>query len=270
MVPWNYYSPMVIVAASDQHLGSDRSDKSSFDGFLDQILADTTITHFVLLGDVVDMWRRDASGVFLENRTTFDKIALIAEKINVHYVYGNHDYHLRYLEDHSYPFKFRPELPLHEDGRNYRFVHGHQFDSLQQDKVSDVLCRVMSDDLGDFESVVWAMLTRDPSDLEYFSYPISEKREILEKVEELLQKPEKRFAVTTGAIMKEACSDVKPGEILVFGHTHVPFINKSGTVVNTGCWVKDEPIHNTYARLEAGGPRLFEFDKGEITKRVKC
>jgi UDP-2,3-diacylglucosamine pyrophosphatase LpxH len=259
---------MVIVATSDQHLGSDTSNKPSFEKFLDQIRADSTVTDFVLLGDVVDMWRRDASGVFLENRTTFDLIASLTENVKVHYVYGNHDYHLRYLQDHSYPFKFKDRLTLSEDGRNYRFVHGYQFDSLQLDKVSDVLCRVMSDDLGDIESVVWAMLTRDLSDLEYFSYPISEKREILEKVEEILQKPEKRFAITSGAIMKEACSKVEPGEILVFGHTHVPFINKSETVVNTGSWVKEAPIHNTYVRLEAEGPRLFKFGKGEITKRV--
>jgi len=263
---------MVIVAASDQHLGYNRSDKSSFEAFLYQIRADTTITDFVLLGDVVDMWRRDASGVFLENREIFDKIASIAKDIKVHYVYGNHDYHLRYLKDHAYPFKFRPELTLPGDGRKYRFVHGCQFDGLMKKAkpLLDALCRVMSDDMGNWESVVWAMLTRDPSDLEYFSYPISEKREILEKVKELLQKPEKRFAGRTlDAIEKEACDCVDPGEILVFGHTHVPFINKSGTVVNTGCWVKDAPIHNTYVRLDADGPKLFEFGKGEITEKVR-
>jgi UDP-2,3-diacylglucosamine pyrophosphatase LpxH len=261
---------MDIVATSDQHLGSDTSDKSSFEAFLYQIRADTTITDFVLLGDVVDMWRRDASGVFLENREIFDKIASIAEDIKVHYVYGNHDYHLRYLEDHSYPFKFRPELPLREDGRNYRFVHGHQFDDLQNKLLMEALCRVMSDEIGGFESEVWDMLTKKGGSL-YKVYPlIFEKRSVHKTVQELLRKPKDRVTVTTDDIQNKACSEVEPGEILVFGHTHVPFINKSGTVVNTGCWMMDEPIHNTYVRLEAGGPRLFEFGKGEITKRVKC
>jgi UDP-2,3-diacylglucosamine pyrophosphatase LpxH len=263
---------MVIVATSDQHLGSDTSNKSSFEEFLDQIIrADTTITHFVLLGDVVDMWRRDASGVFLENRKIFENILSLPKNIKVHYVYGNHDYHLRYLKDHAYPFKFVDELPLTEDGRNYRFVHGCQFDDLMKKAkpLLDPLCRVMSDDMGNWESVVWAMLTRDLSDLEYFSYPISEKREILEKVEELLQKPEMRPPETLRAIEKEAGRCVEPGEILVFGHTHVPFINESGTVVNTGCWVKGPLIHNTYVRLDADGPRLFEFRKGDITEKVR-
>ena len=264
---------MVIVATSDQHLGSDTSNQSSFEEFLDQIIrTDTTITDFVLLGDVVDMWRRDASGVFLENRKIFENILSLPKNIKVHYVYGNHDYHLRYLKDHAYPFKFVDELPLTEDGRNYRFVHGCQFDDLMKKAkpLLDPLCRVMSDDMGNYESALWAMLTRDPSDREYFSYPISEKREILEKVKELLQKPEVRLAGRTlDAIEKEACNCVDPDEILVFGHTHVPFINESGTVVNTGCWVKDAPVHNTYVRLDADGPRLFEFGKGEITEKVR-
>jgi UDP-2,3-diacylglucosamine pyrophosphatase LpxH len=264
---------MVIVATSDQHLGMDTSDKTSFEKFLDQILLDTTITDFVLLGDVVDMWRRDASGVFLENRTTFDKIASVAENIKVHYVYGNHDYHLRYLKDHAYPFKFCPELPLREDGgKKIRFVHGYQFDDLMKNAkpLLDALCRVMSDDIGNCESVVWAILTRDWSAQHYFTSLRSEKRRIRKSVKALLQKPEVRLAGgTLDDIEKEACTRVKPGEILVFGHTHVPFINESGTVVNTGCWVKDAPVHNTYVRLDADGPRLFEFRKGDITEKVR-
>jgi len=260
---------MVIVATSDQHLGSDRSDKSSFDGFLDQILADTTITHFVLLGDVVDMWRRDASGVFLENREIFDKIALIAEKIKVHYVYGNHDYHLGYLKDHAYPFEFVEDLPLTVDGRNYRFEHGHRFDNLQDERLMEALCRVMSDEIGGFESEVWEILTKKEGSL-HNVYPfIFDKRSNRQLVQELLRKPKDRVTVTTDDIQKKACSYVKPGEILVFGHTHVPFINEKGTVVNTGCWMMDEPIHNTYVRLDADGPRLFEFRKGDITEKVR-
>ena len=260
---------MVIVATSDQHLGSDTSDKSSFEAFLYQIRADTTITDFVLLGDVVDMWRRDASGVFLENREIFDKIASIAEDIKVHYVYGNHDYHLRCLKDHSYPFEFKECLPLTEDGRKYRFVHGYQFDKIQQDELMEALCRTMSDEMGDFESGVWAMLIRNYSVLRYFFSLIFEKRKYRKKAEEIQLKPEERLARTLDDIEKEAGRCVDPGEILVFGHTHVPFINESGTVVNTGCWVKDAPIHNTYVRLDADGPRLFEFRKGDITEKVR-
>ena len=262
---------MVIVATSDQHLGSDTSNQSSFEEFLDQIVrTDTTITDFVLLGDVVDMWRRDASGVFLENRKIFENILSLPKNIKVHYVYGNHDYHLRHLKDHSYPFEFKECLPLFKHGRKYRFEHGHRFDNLQDERLMEALCRVMSDEIGGFESEVWEILTKKEGSL-HNVYPfIFDKRSNRQLVQELLRKPKDRVTVTTDDIQKKACSDVKPGEILVFGHTHVPFINEKGTVVNTGCWMMDEPIHNTYVRLDADGPRLFEFDKGEITKRVKC
>ena len=71
-------------------------------------------------------------------------------------------------------------------------------------------------------------------------------------------------------VEKRACSSVKPSEILVFGHTHRPFINKKENVVNTGSWVTDSPVHNTFVELANGKPRLFVFDKGEITERVEC
>jgi UDP-2,3-diacylglucosamine pyrophosphatase LpxH len=261
---------MVIVVTSDHHLGYESSDKAAFNAFLDQILGDTSVTHFVLLGDVVDMWRRDASGVFLENRDTFDRIAALSESVQVHYVAGNHDFHVLQLQDHSYAFDFVESLSLSEGGRNYRFVHGYQFDDLQQKPLMEALCRVMSDTAGDFETGAWATLTRDWSDLHYFISLLFEKRSVRKEVEMLQLPPKLRLAGTLGDVERAACSSVQAGEVLVFGHTHRPFINESGTVANAGSWVKDDPVHNTYVRLEAAGPRLFVFGGGEILDRVKC
>lgn len=159
---------MAIIAVSDIHLGYEYADRESFNGFLDDLMKDATVTDLVLLGDVVDMWRRDASGVFLENRDTFDRLAALKERMNVHYVSGNHDYHTLQLKNHHYPFAFRPDLLLAGEKEKYRFVHGHQFDDQQHEPLMEALCRTLSDAAGDFESGVWAMLTRDWSDLEYF------------------------------------------------------------------------------------------------------
>ncbi|MDA4134067.1 MAG: hypothetical protein OK441_00675 [Thaumarchaeota archaeon] len=74
---------MAIVAVSDQHLGIDAADKAAFDRFLDQLQNDSGVTDLVLLGDVVDMWRRDASGVFLENKDTFNKVISLQKKMRV-------------------------------------------------------------------------------------------------------------------------------------------------------------------------------------------
>jgi UDP-2,3-diacylglucosamine pyrophosphatase LpxH len=262
---------MVIIAVSDQHLGDNpNSDRSAFSAFLDDISRDQSVTDLVLLGDVVDMWRRDASGVFLENADILDKIVSLKNRMKVHYVAGNHDYHVLHLKGHAYPFDFVEKLTLKEGGRTYQFEHGNRFDPAQQVPFMEALCRTMSDTAGSFESGVWATLTGGYGDLYYFFVARLRKGSIRKKLEDIQRKPKERAEILD-MVEKDACGQAKPpGEVLVFGHTHRPFINKSETVVNTGSWVKDAPVHNTYARLDASGPKLFIFPGQEITERVQC
>ena len=56
--------------------------------------------------------------------------------------------------------------------------------------------------------------------------------------------------------------------MLIFGHTHQPFINDEENVVNAGCWVNDETPSNTYVELSGGKPRLFVFGGEEIKERL--
>ena len=65
---------MAIIAVSDLHLGFDASDKAAFIQFLRKLQSDPNVTDLVLLGDIVDMWRRDSSRVFLENHDVLDLI----------------------------------------------------------------------------------------------------------------------------------------------------------------------------------------------------
>ena len=60
---------------------------------------------------------------------------------------------------------------------------------------------------------------------------------------------------------------MRPDEILVYGHTHRPFLNKEGAVVNTGCWVDElsrEKDQNRYLRIEDGRMDLRAFDVDEF------
>jgi UDP-2,3-diacylglucosamine pyrophosphatase LpxH len=261
---------LTVIVVSDQHLGYQNSDKQSFNSFLEELKGQADITDLVLLGDVVDMWRRDASGVFLENRDTLDIIGVLQQRMNVHYIAGNHDYHVLQLQDHSYPFQFLGNLTLSDGNRTLRFLHGHEFDPLQQPPLMEALCRTMFDGGGGFESGAWATLTRDWSDARYFLSLIFSKRGIRKKVETLQTPPEARLKNTLGDVERQACASVGAGEVLVFGHTHRPFVNKSENVVNSGSWVTDAPVHNTYVRIEAGKPRLFIYRGDEITQREEC
>jgi UDP-2,3-diacylglucosamine pyrophosphatase LpxH len=264
---------MKVVVTSDQHLGYANSDKNAFNAFLDHLAQDSEATHLVLLGDVVDMWRRDASGVFLENDDTMRKVLALKGKLEVYYVAGNHDYHALELQDHSYPFQFQKDLTLRDGRTRYRFVHGYEFDPEQDAIWMEALCRVMSDEIGSFESGFWAQLTRAWSNAKYVLYEIFlfwRKSGTQTRMERLQLTPEARLEKTFGQVESRACASVKPNEILVFGHTHRPFVNKAENVVNSGSWVTDSPIHNTFVELSNGKARLFVFGGQEITERKEC
>jgi UDP-2,3-diacylglucosamine pyrophosphatase LpxH len=261
---------MRVVVTSDHHLGYVNADKEAFNSFLDQLAQENDLTHFVLLGDVVDMWRRDASGVFLEAHDTIAKIlALKSKGVQVSYVAGNHDYHVLDLLPSKYPIQFIKELSLNDGPVTYRFVHGYEFDPEQKVPFMAFLCRVMSDTGGALEQHLWTdfnSLNNIFSKIE----PTFVKADIAAVAEKLHRRPEERLQGSLGHINSTACQQVKPGEVLIFGHTHVPFINKAENVANTGSWVKDSTPYDTYVELANGKPRLFTFGppKQEITERT--
>ena len=96
------------------------------------------------------------------------------------------------------------------------------------------------------------------------------KEDIAALAERLQRRPEDRLKDSLSQISSRACNEVKPGEVLVFGHTHIPFVNKAENVVNSGSWVKDAAIYNTYVELSDGKPRLLVFGGQEITERIEC
>jgi UDP-2,3-diacylglucosamine pyrophosphatase LpxH len=262
-----------VVVTSDHHLGYAKADKTAFNAFLDNLTRENDLTHMVLLGDVVDMWRRDASGVFLEAHDTIGKIlALQSKGVQVFYIAGNHDYHVLNLDNpySAYPLQFRKELSLSDGQVTYRFVHGFQFDPEQKAPLMALLCRLMSDKGGILESNVWADL---PSLSNIFSKiePSFIKADIAALTERIQRSPEDRLKESLTKINSRASQEVKAGEILIFGHTHAPFVNKAENVVNCGSWVKDANPYDTYVELTDGKPRLFIFGdrKREITERIE-
>jgi UDP-2,3-diacylglucosamine pyrophosphatase LpxH len=260
---------MKVVVTSDQHLGYANADKTAFNAFLDNVSQRSDVTHLVLLGDLVDMWRRDASGVFLENHDTVAKILNIKSKgVQVYCVAGNHDYHVLDLNRPSYPLQFTKEVNLTDGGVNYRLVHGYEFDPEQKVPFMAFLCRVMSDTEGALESNLWVDFNHLNSVFSKIE-PSFVKEDLAKMSDRLRRRPEDRLKDSLDKINLAACKAVKPGEVLIWGHTHAPFINKAENVVNTGSWVKDAAVHNTYVELSGGKPRLFVFGGNEITERIE-
>jgi len=261
---------MKVVVTSDHHLGYVNSDKKAFNAFLDELAQENDLTHLILLGDVVDMWRRDASGVFLEAHDTVDRLlALKAKGVQVFYVAGNHDYHVLDLSNPNYPIQFSKDLSLVDGPITYRFVHGYEFDPEQKTPFMRFLCRVMSDQGGALENQIWTdfnSLNNIFSKIE----PSFVKTDIAAITARLQRRPEERLKDSLAKINSTACQQVKPDEVLIFGHTHVPFMNKKENVVNTGSWVKDSNPYDTYVELTNGKPRLFIYgpQRQEITERT--
>jgi UDP-2,3-diacylglucosamine pyrophosphatase LpxH len=223
----------------------------------------------VLLGDVVDMWRRDASGVFLEGHDTVAKIlALQSKGVQVCYVAGNHDYHVLDLDNTKYPIQFSKDLSLTDGALTYRFVHGYEFDPEQKVPFMAFLCRVMSDTGGALENHIWTDFNSLNSIFSKIE-PSFVKTDIAAISERLHKRPEERLQGSIDRINSTACKSVKPGEVLIFGHTHVPFVNKAENVANSGSWVKDSNPFDTYIELKDGKPRLFIYgdQKKEVTER---
>jgi len=263
---------MRVIATSDHHLGYVNSDKASFNQFLDELADQKDLTHFILLGDFVDMWRRDASGVFLEAHDTVGKVLDLQSKgVQVFYVAGNHDYHVLDLDRPKYPIPITNQVTLTDGAVTYRFMHGHEFDPEQKVPFMAFLCRVMSDTGGALESHLWTDFNSLDSIFSKME-PSFVKTDIAAASARLHKRPEERLqGDSLGRVNSAACKSVKPGEILVFGHTHVPFVNKAGNVVNSGSWVKDANPYNTYVEVSNGKARLFIYgghgQSREITER---
>ncbi len=260
---------MTTIVVSDVHLGYKNCNKKDFNKFLDELSKMDELNHIVICGDFIDMWRRDLVGVMLENADIFIKLKDIQKSgVTVDYVAGNHDYHILKLNDYGYQFVFHEEFFLTMDDIKYKFLHGYEFDCDQDKIYFDALC-YSSDKLGDIAGNAWKIFNSGKSRLGWV-LGFFDKRKDMRKLRALLLTPEERQknAIVFERIEKKACRSVKKGEVLIFGHTHEPFINTTENVANAGSWVKDHTPSNTYLEIKDGKISLKIFGGEDITERL--
>jgi|GEM_PF-296934 Uncharacterized protein conserved in bacteria len=282
---------MVILAVSDVHIGYPNSEIKLFNHFLDDVIKRVTerndVDKFVILGDFIDMWRRDVSGLFLENHKTLELLLALKQKTAVHYIVGNHDYHLRKLVLDSYPIRFEkekryPKCPKPSDVI-YVFKHGYEFDPMQCRPVMEYLCQNMSDNAGQVRSDFWSWITRHPKSNECTEKAVKEyvktnnegrynlftKGNQRKKYISSVQTPAKeRKSSAFHLVEMIARGSLQDGEILVFGHTHRPFVSEDRRLINVGSWVSEEDTPNTYAELDGANVKLMQYNVGDITEKL--
>ena len=257
---------MVILAVSDIHVGYSQSNVDDFVNFLQTTIKRTDVDTLVILGDFIDMWRRDVSGLFLENHQILQSLLELKQEKTVYCVAGNHDYHLQKLIDHEYPLEFNENLTLARNGVTYVFKHGYEFDSEQWPPLMELLCDNLSDEVGQVRSDIWDRLTQSGETLESIKELIELHLTKDRYLQHLMTPPRDRLSTTFGDVEKRAADSVGVGQFLVFGHTHRPFVSLSQSLVNTGCWVHDDDSYNTYVEIDGKNVRLMQYGNGDITQ----
>lgn len=252
----------MIIAVSDVHLGYEKSNTKDFLRFLDECDS-KKIDDFILLGDILDLWRRNNAKIVTENAKILSKIANLNAK-NIYYVVGNHDYYFLKLNkryEENSPFITSKFLRLEDGGNKFYFMHGYELEVLvnleplkieSYEEVSENMC-FAEDRSGWFLSKVWDSLEKMNciKDQIFTMGKTPHERKDIDKVY--------NFAVSEAAYI---LLGMKPREKLVFGHTHRPFITKNKNVVNTGSWVDElsKDAQNSYVEI-SNGEMMLKFFK---------
>jgi UDP-2,3-diacylglucosamine pyrophosphatase LpxH len=162
----------MIIAVADLHLGSQMANKSGFSNFINEYLEPNQddISHIVLLGDILDLWRNTNSQVLLQNFDILTELAQLDMKKN--YLAGNHDYAIFSLLSQS-SSSLPPDstglldqvsetLDLTSDGLKLRFIHGHQVDYWPALSFYEIFSQAMCfvDDEDQDLSDVWNIIHR--------------------------------------------------------------------------------------------------------------
>jgi UDP-2,3-diacylglucosamine pyrophosphatase LpxH len=129
----------MIIAISDLHLGDPVSNRTGFSSFIEDFLKPRCdeITDLVLLGDILDLWRRNCSAVIRDNLNILNDVCSLG--FHIHYIAGNHDFIMKQFgpdeEDASWPreltckpnnMTISDSQLLNSGGEKFRFIHGHQ------------------------------------------------------------------------------------------------------------------------------------------------
>ena len=263
----------MIVVISDVHLGYEKCNREGFESFVDTFLATEDISYLILLGDVLDFWRRNAENVMLENKDILRTVGAL--NLKRYYVVGNHDYNLL-NSNNGLPFEFVKTLSLQSGGKKFRFIHGYQIESYPLIKfyegISQVLCTA-GDETGQIMSDIWDFYQRKIRGIlsreEVYEPRLSNlsKEELEEIVKLIMRYPEEKPLY--GCFTEKQIEDyrdfahVSPDEILVYGHTHNPCVKSNEA--NAGSWVSGSRRPNSYLTIEGREVTVNYWESGSET-----
>jgi UDP-2,3-diacylglucosamine pyrophosphatase LpxH len=60
--------------------------------FIKRLQSSNDLGDVVIVGDLVDLWRRDVIALGFELSTCVEELKILQENAEVHYIFGNHDF----------------------------------------------------------------------------------------------------------------------------------------------------------------------------------
>lgn len=249
------------IVISDVHLGTELNNRDRFINFIENLEND--VDHFVLLGDILDFWRRDPVGVLLENIDVIQKLMSLEPEINVSYVLGNHDFHLiRFPKSYfGSMFDLNYDLSLRYGETTYRFIHGYQLEYTRfgtlaaYEMFADEMCGA-GDDVGRVADAVWKSVCEGGKIIDRIRNLIGRPNWVSELVGETVAPPDKRDLKKLEGYAAQLTTGRYAGEFLIYGHTHEPFVKMEKNIANTGSWVEGS---SDYLEIDAGGVKLKRY-----------
>lgn len=272
----------MIIVVSDVHLAEKddeqtKNDDAKFLDFLDYISTHQLANggELVLLGDIIDLWRRDFVKAMMESEPVIIRLMEMKDKVKIHYLAGNHDFHMLNMGNilkENYPFDVVRELHLIEGGKKFFFIHGYQLEVLANpyyksmsayETFAEGLC-LAGDDTGNAADKLWASYEKSQAALEGLKRL---PENIKGALDSMFKTPESRLKNARPIVDEIAISRARSfylgmdkDETLVFGHTHMPFPQVINGAINTGSWNKKPCTEYKYLEIQNGviNPKSFQ------------
>jgi len=269
---------MSIVAVSDVHLGMKGANEQKFIDFLESLDFEK-ISDFVLLGDIIDIWRRDFTKAVIECSKSLTLLNDLVDNTKIHYVVGNHDYYmLRLFQLHSnnFPFEVQKSTVISSQSQEFFFFHGYQLEVLCNphyksmkiyETFSENMC-LAGDDEGNAADAGYKLFQACNAILHNLKRlpgnPRAAMRSMMEPPETRIRNVHRHNVIEPIMQLAEAETrhflfGIRPEQFLVYGHTHVPYVKRDGMVANTGSWGFGDEKKCNYLEIDKDVPVLKEF-----------
>ncbi|WP_094228610.1 UDP-2,3-diacylglucosamine diphosphatase [Methanolobus psychrotolerans] len=269
---------MSIIAVSDVHLGMKGAKEQEFVNFIEEAKL-KGVEHLVLLGDIIDIWRRDFIKAVLECSRSLTLLNDLADKMKVHYIVGNHDFYLLRLSEllgKNFPFEVKKSTVIKSKNQEFFFFHGYQLEVLcnpyyksmkTYETFSEQMC-LAGDDTGNAADAAWKLFQSSRSILDSLKRipenPLDALRSMMKPPEERIRNFNKHNVIEpieelAGAETRHFLFDIHPGQHLIYGHTHHQYLKKENKVANTGSWGFGDDKKLEYIEIVNDEVMLKEF-----------